>query len=68
MITVTAQQDFTFRQTTMVKGEARDLTGMLAFILKSKGFVAYGRPEELAAKPRRKRTYRRRDLTADTKG
>jgi hypothetical protein len=67
MITVTAQQDFTFRQTTMTKGEARNVTGMLAFILKSKGFVAYGRPEE-TEKPRKKRTYRRRDLTADTKG
>ncbi len=67
MIAVTAQQDFTFRAVSMLKGETRELGAMQAVILKAKGFVAYGRPEDATPTPKRKRTYKRRDLTADTK-
>ncbi len=62
MIAVTAQQDFTFRAVSMVKGETRELGAMQAVILKAKGFVAYG-----VSTPKRRRTYKRRDLTAETK-
>jgi hypothetical protein len=66
MIAVTAQQDFTFRAVSMLKGETRELGAMQAVILKAKGFVAYGRPEQIAvATPKRRRTYKRRDLTAE---
>lgn len=67
MITVTAQQDFTFRDVTMARGDVREINTMIAVALKSKGLVAYGQPEVIPAKtPRKKRQYKRRDLTADT--
>jgi hypothetical protein len=68
MLTVTAQQDFSYRDITMTKGEAREVPGMMAVLLKAKGFVAFGTPENIPSagkKPaRKKRTYKRRDMTA----